>query len=239
MDGYALLKTLHVLLLVFWLGTDIGVFLGSFRLRDSRLSLDARLAIARLTALLDMGPRSGVILSIPTGLGLAYAGGWGHGAELDPFALPLLAAVTLGSLAWLALVWRFFAVQQEAASGRGLSRADETFLRWWRRADIWWRAVLAVAIGAATVGALFGRGLFGVAWLDLKVALFGFIILCGIAVRFAADDLPITMGEIAGRGSTPERENRLAKALFRAYPWVVAIYLTLVVITYLGIAKPT
>ena len=67
MNAYAALVTLHVLLLVFWLGTDMGVFFGSFRLRDPRLSVDARLAIARLTSLLDMGPRTGVILSVPTG----------------------------------------------------------------------------------------------------------------------------------------------------------------------------
>ena len=117
MNGYALLLTAHVLLLVFWLGTDIGVFLGSFRLKDPRLSPEARLEIGRLTSLLDMGPRTGVILSIPTGLALAYSGGW---ARRDPALLtpPVLAVVAVLSLLWLAMVWRFFALQQAAARGR-------------------------------------------------------------------------------------------------------------------------
>jgi hypothetical protein len=236
-NGYALLLTAHVLLLVFWLGTDIGVFLGSFRLKDPRLAPEARLEIGRLTALLDMGPRTGVILSIPTGLALAYAGGWGRGepALVTP---PVLAVVALLSLVWLAMVWRFFALQQAAARGRELAPGEARFLRLWRRVDLWWRMVLAVAIAGATLAALLGRGLFGVSWLDWKVAAFGFIVACGIAIRLAAEDLPIALGEISRRGSTPERERRLAGALNRAYPWVLAIYFTLVVMAYLSFAKP-
>ena len=237
MNGYALLLTAHVLLLVFWLGTDIGVFLGSFRLKDPRLEPQARLEIGRLTALLDMGPRTGVILSIPTGLALAYYGGWGRS---DPALLtpPVLAVVTVLSLAWLAMVWRFFALQQAAARGRDLTPGEARFLRLWRRADLWWRVVLAIAIAGATLATVLGRGLFGVGWLDWKVAAFGFIVACGIAIRLAAEDLPIALGEISRLGSTPERERRLARALGRAYPWVLAIYFTLVVMAYLSFAKP-
>jgi hypothetical protein len=237
MNGYALLLTAHVLLLVFWLGTDIGVFLGSFRLKDPRLSLEARLEIGRLTALLDMGPRTGVILSIPTGLALAYFGDWGRRdlALLTPLAL---AVVTVLSLVWLTMAWRFFALQQAKARGRELTPGEGRFLRLWRRVDLWWRMVLAVGIAGVTLAALVGRGLFGVGWLDWKVAAFGFIVACGIAIRLAADDLPIALGEISRRGSTPERERRLAGALNRAYPWVLAIYLTLVVMAYLSFAKP-
>lgn len=237
MDGYALLLTAHVLLLVFWLGTDMGVFLGSFRLKDPRVSPDARLEIGRLAALLDMGPRTGVILSIPTGLTLAYAGGWGR---RDPQLLtPLvLAVVAVLSLLWLAMVWRFFLLQQAAARRGNVTPGQARFLRLWRRVDLWWRVLLAVAIAVATLASLLGRGLFGVGWLDWKVAAFGLIVVCGIAIRLAADDLPIALGEISRRGSTPERERRLASALRRAYPWVIAIYLTLVVMAYLSFAKP-
>jgi hypothetical protein len=236
-NGYALLLTAHVLLLVFWLGTDIGVFLGSFRLKDPRLSPEARLEIGRLTSLLDMGPRTGVILSIPTGLALAYFGGWGR---RDPALLtpPVLAVVALLSLLWLALVWRFFALQQAAARGRDLTPGEAGFLRLWRRVDLGWRMLLALAIAGATLAAVLGRGLLGVGWLDWKVAAFGFVVACGIAIRLAAEDLPIALGELSRRGSTPERERRLARALNRAYPWVLAIYFTLVVMAYLSFAKP-
>jgi uncharacterized membrane protein len=235
MNAYAALVTVHVLLLVFWLGTDMGVFLGSFRLRDPRLSVEARLAIARLTSLLDMGPRTGVILSIPTGLTLAYSGGWAHQELLGP---GVLAVVWIVSVVWLVLVWRYFLIQRRAAGGT-LPASDATFLRLWKRIDVWWRVVLATAIGAATVGALLGRGLLGTAWLDWKVALFGVVLVCGVGIRVAADDLPLAMGELARSGSTPEREGRIARALGRAYPWVIAIYLTVVAITYLSFAKPS
>ena len=237
MNGYALLLTAHVLLLVFWLGTDIGVFLGSFRLKDPRLEPRTRLEIGRLTALLDMGPRTGVILSIPTGLALAYYGGWGR---RDPVLLTpqVLAVVAVLSLVWLAMVWRFFVLQQAAARGRELTPGEARFLRLWRRVDLWWRVLLAIAIAGASLAAVLGGGVLGVGWLDWKVAAFGFIVACGVAIRLAAEDLPIALGEISRRGSTPERERRLARALSRAYPWVLAIYLTLVVMAYISFAKP-
>jgi uncharacterized membrane protein len=235
MNAYAALVTFHVLLLVFWLGTDMGVFFGSFRLRDPRLSVDARLAIARLTSLLDMGPRTGVILSVPTGLTLAYAGGWARQEMLSP---AVLAVVWVVSLAWLALVWRYFVIQQRAAT-RSPSSGDATFLRLWKRVDVWWRALLAFAIAVATIAAIGWRGLLGAAWLDWKVALFGFVLACGIAIRIAADNLPLAMGDLARSGSTPEREGRIARALGRAYPWVIAIYVTVVVMSYLSFAKPS
>jgi len=234
MNAYAALVAVHVLLLVFWLGTDMGVFFGSFRLRDPRLSVEARLAIARLTSLLDMGPRTGVILSVPTGLTLAYAGGWARQELLGP---AVLAVVWVVSLVWLALVWRYFLIQQRAATGT-LPAGDAAFLRFWKRFDVWWRAVFATAIGLATVGAILGRGLLGAVWLDWKVALFGFVLVCGVGIRLAADDLPLAMGELARSGSTPEREGRIARALGRAYPWVLAIYLTVVAMAYLSFAKP-
>ena len=234
-DAYAVLVTAHVLLLVFWLGTDMGVFIGSFRLKDPRLSVDARLAIGRLTSLLDMGPRTGVILMIPTGLTLSYAGGWEKHGLLGP---GVLAFVWTGSLIWLALVWRYFVLQQRSARGVALGRSGARFLRVWRTVDVGWRLVLALAIAAVTAAAILGRGLFGIGWLDWKVALFGFILACGVGIRIAADDLPVAMGEIARLGSTPAREGRLARALGAAYPGVIAIYLTLVVMAYLSFAKP-
>jgi len=237
-NGYALLVTVHVLLLVLWLGTDIGVFIGSFRLKDPRLSTEARLEIGRLTALLDMGPRTGVILSIPTGLSLAYAGGWGR-REPELLGPTAIAVAAVASLGWLAMVWRYFALQQRAARGAPLAPGEARFMRVWRRADLWWRIVLALGIAVATGVAIVGRGLFGVLWLDWKVALFGFIVACGVAIRIAADDLPIALGEIGRKGSTAEREGRVSRSLGAAYPWVIAIYVSLVVMAYLSFAKPS
>jgi hypothetical protein len=194
MNVYATLVTAHVLLLVFWLGTDVGVFVGSFRLRDPRLSVEARLAIGRVTSLLDMGPRTGVILAIPTGLTLAYAGGWGR-RDMEILGPAVLAVVWIVCVAWLALVWRYFVIQQRAARGMSLASADVSFLRWWKRVDLWWRVALALAIAVVTIGAISGRSLLGAGWLDAKVGLFGFILACGVGIRIAADDLPLARDE--------------------------------------------
>ena len=151
----------------------------------------------------------------------------------------VLAVVWIVCVAWLALVWRYFVIQQRAARGMSLASADVSFLRWWKRVDLWWRVALALAIAVVTIGAISGRSLLGAGWLDAKVGLFGFILACGVGIRIAADDLPLALGEMARAGSTPEREGRVARSLGRTYPWVIAIYLTLVVMTYLSFAKPS
>ena len=45
--AHGLLKYLHILLFVYWLGGDAGVFYSSKFVTDTRLSRDARLEIGR------------------------------------------------------------------------------------------------------------------------------------------------------------------------------------------------
>ncbi len=54
-DSYALLKTLHILLIATWLGMDFGTFYTYRRLRDALLSIETRKQMYRIFAFLDMG----------------------------------------------------------------------------------------------------------------------------------------------------------------------------------------
>ena len=71
MDWYAVFLFLHILSLVFWLGTDIGVFvLGKFA-QNPVYAVEQRLLLLKVALILDMFPRVFMVLSLPTGFHLA------------------------------------------------------------------------------------------------------------------------------------------------------------------------
>ena len=67
---------LHILLLVFWVGTDIGVFIAAKWSERTALSIETRQTILQLGMVLDRLPRSALTLIIPSGCQLAVASGW-------------------------------------------------------------------------------------------------------------------------------------------------------------------
>ena len=79
---YAWLVFLHVLLLVFWLGTDLGVFLGAKVTEREELGLETRVTVLKLAMVLDRLPRTALTLILPSGftlvsaLGLVSYPGW-------------------------------------------------------------------------------------------------------------------------------------------------------------------
>jgi hypothetical protein len=230
---YALLKALHILLIVTWMGMDIGVFASTFWIRNSELSPETRLQIGRLAGLLDMGPRSSLILILAVGLLLTAMGGWG--LEFGP-ATPALVGVAVAlCLVWLWAVWQqHFALRTLAAGNVSLGKRL-FFARAFRTIDLYLRIGLAlVLIGIALVP----TGIVHVAWLDWKVGLFGVLILAGVGIRMVADEFPVALAEIAHEGSTPQREARLDRSLRNAYPLVLGLWSVIVVMTVLAVAKP-
>src|SRR5262245_16808924 len=89
--GYTLLKSLHILLIVTWVGMDIGLFSSSFWIRNPKLSAETRLQMGRLGGMLDMGPRSSLILILAAGILLTYYGDWGFQAIPAPVIWLLIA----------------------------------------------------------------------------------------------------------------------------------------------------
>jgi hypothetical protein len=229
---YALLKALHILLVVTWLGMDIGVFSSTFWIRNRALSPETRLQIGRLAGLLDMGPRSSLILMLAVGLVLTLMGRWGLGMLGDTAPL-VVGGVLVVCLGWLWAVWQQYFAVHDLAAGHALGRRA-FFVRGFRRLDVFAR----IAVGVALIAIATQQGVSNAAWLNWKIALFGLVVLAGVGIRIVADQFPIALGEIARLGSTPEREARLETALARAYPFVLGIWSAIVVMVVLAVAKP-
>ena len=72
---------MHILLLVFWVGTDLGVFLAAKYSERSEFSMESRQVVLMLGMMLDRLPRSALVLIVPSGLMLTQASGL---TELSP-----------------------------------------------------------------------------------------------------------------------------------------------------------
>jgi uncharacterized membrane protein len=56
-ESYVLIKLLHILLFVYWLGADIGVFYSARFVREASLGREARQTATRIMGWVDQIPR--------------------------------------------------------------------------------------------------------------------------------------------------------------------------------------
>jgi len=216
----SLLKLLHILIFVYWLGGDLGAFISSLILIDGRRSLDSRLAALQIMNNVDMAPKTAMILTVPTGLSLAVHMGW-----IRPPAA-LSSGVWLVAIGWLALVWH---IHLKHLSRHALAR----------RIDIWMRCV------AASMFAVLGLAIVSAHFMNLprfigfKFLIMAVVILAGLIVRGVLEPLFAAVRESVAAGPTPENDRIIRKViLWRSKPIVVFIWILITVATLLGIMTP-
>ena len=215
---YQLLVLMHVLIAGYWLGGDLGVFHIAGKISDASASADVRKYSVQSMLLLDMIPKSCMILALATGSLLAARLGilpaWG-GWVLVPFAL-----------SWLILVWAGF-LQGHGSTGAWMARVD-----WWIRVLVFASCVI-FAVDALSIGLLSQAP----AWLAFKVLLFAGIVLMGLVVRVQLRPLGPLFGRVAAGNATVEDEDALARLIARVKIPVLAIWCMIVLISLLGALK--
>jgi hypothetical protein len=215
-----LMAFLHVLLFVYWLGADLGVFLCSARLTRDDLSLDERLRTREIGVALDMAPRTALPLMIPVGFTLAVPYG-------GPIAGGWLAALWLFTLAWVALVWTVHHRKNEPIGAR------------LQRIDLGIRYVLMVAMAAFGAACLVTGAPIADKWLATKITLFGVIILNGVWLRRIGGRWQAAFDKVRAGGEARLAGERMIKAN-RAVARVAALLIWFLVaaMAFLGVVKP-
>ncbi len=230
---YGVLVALHILLTVTWLGVDAGVFIGSHMIRNAAYEPGARFLVSRLMGYLDLGPRLSVPLLFAVGLNLAYLGGWAS------VSAPVVWLVWIAAAAWCTAIVYTFVLQHRLEAAGKLSSGEQSWLRTYRRVDLWARWLWVAAIFGALLGGFVGLAVFKTTWLSLKVALFGVVILVGNALRLMPGTSSMAiMAEIHRLGSTPEREAALYRRLSLTHPIILTIYACVIASVFLGVLKP-
>ena len=115
-EPFRLVAFLHVLLFVYWLGADLGVMLTSLASTRKGIGAEAKARLSEVGALIDMAPRTCLVLMVPVGLTLAQNYG-------SPVTGPALWLVWIVGLIWVWLVWQVH-WRQGSAVGETMWRID-------------------------------------------------------------------------------------------------------------------
>ena len=220
MSAYELLLLAHILLFVYWLGADLGVFYSSGFVVDPSLSREARLTAAKIMLGCDLVPRICMSLMLTIGGLLSAAIGVEH------MTWQLWAIILLGPF-WFSMVLVLH-YQHDAPFIAALTRFDFYF-RW---------LVIAALLASCLFAYSTGR-LEGYSWLIAKLLGFALLVFCGLMIRirlkgFVATYVKLLSGEGVGDTDNTNMQNSLAQVK----PWVVSIWLILLLEAVLGIAKP-
>lgn len=230
-NAYSLTVFLHVLLFVYWLGGDLGVFYSSRFILKADQPPAARLVAAKIMHGCDLAPRVCLILFLPSGVSLMKAGPLGEEFPVGGGLIALMWALTL--------VWLGFAV-------RDYVRGEAGRTSWWGRlvpsVDMGVRLALVVGLLGTGVYTMVATTPFGVdtdpAWLGAKVAAYAGCILCGVLIRRQLVGFGPAFTQLLTSGSTPEVEAAITRSIRRSEPYVFAIWALVLLAAVLGVVKP-
>ncbi|WP_256839444.1 hypothetical protein [Ornithinimicrobium faecis] len=225
-DLHSFAVLLHILLLTYWLGSDLGVFYASRFITDQKIPLAGRNVATKIMHVVDMAPRVCLVLFLPSGVTLM---------ALDPLGRDIfygwpLILIWLASLVWLAMVILDY------------RKKPERFAPLVSRADFYVRIALVVGLLATSIYALIATEPFGVTtnpdWLAGKVAAYALCIFGGLMIRVKLRPFTVAFGRLQSEGSTPEIEKALHAGLRGTIPYVLFIWVMVFVAAFLGVVKP-
>ena len=186
---------------------------------DSKLSRETRLVAAKIMLGCDLIPKICMSLMLTVGGILTHYNGIDH---------PLwqwIGIILLGPV-WLSIVLvQHF--KHQAAYIPTLTKIDFYF-RWLLVAGI----VISCLISLST-----GR-LDDAPWVTAKLLGFAFLIFCGLMIRVSLKDFGMGYTKIAQNNYDEADNQAMALSLKKVKPWVVTIWIVLVIEAALGIVKP-
>ncbi len=219
LDTHLLWAYVHIVLFVYWLGADVGLYLVMIFAKNAALSFGTRATLIKLAFLIDPIPRVCLSLILPGGIQLA------RNLALYPVSDGMLALGWTAGILWSALhlaVVRF----KGTAFARALlyiNKAYELLLG---------GLFIGVGILSLATGAPLSAG-----WFAAKLLLFGLIfwVILGIDVIFQPFTTILRMGP---DGSSPEKEREVTQATNITMVWAALLYLLVLAVAFLGKLKP-
>lgn len=211
---------IHILLFVFWLGADVGVFVALLYVKNSALGFETRAAALEAAQIIDYFPRVCFALFLPIGLQLCNATG------IYPITAPFLAGGWIAGIGWIAVIFIINA-------NRGKPAADIL-----GHIQIAFQAIIGLIFTAIGLNSLATDAPIYQPWFAVKFLLFGLVYWTAIAIDLGFRPFLNPFLEIGQNGSTPEREEAVSRAVNYTLAASVIIYVLIAVIGFLGKVKP-
>ena len=220
---------IHVVLFVYWLGADLGVYYTSRFVVDRKLSTETRAITGKIMEFVDLSPRICLVLFLPSGISLLALSDKAP-AQLADNKYAIMLAAWIAGLAWLYLVIRNY-------HSHGDTKAAII-----KKTDLAIRYLIVAAIFAGGIYTLVADEPFGVTtnpkWLAVKVMFYATAIAGGVGIRKALVPFGPAFGNVLSGKATEADNDALSLSLKNALPWVHLIWFCVLAAAFLGIAKP-
>ena len=218
---YNVLLLVHVLAFVYWLGADLGVLYAAKFGSDERLSIETRQTIGGIMAFVDLFPRLSVPLIGATGITMAYLSG------AFQFAAAWIVFVWLAAVIWISSNLFVF-----------LNRASPDRVRPVVKLDTLWRIILLSAVMAVAVASFLGIGITTNIYLASKLMIFALAIVLSLILRMFFKPYRPALARILADGDNARNSAIMRKALARARPVVISIWILTVIAAAIGLWMP-
>ena len=217
--AHGLVRYLHILLFVYWLGGDAGVFYSSGFVTNPKLTRDQRLTAFKIFVNLDMLPRYCLALMLTVGGVLAEFVGYEHPTW------QMLGIVALGP------IWVWVVHMVHAKEGTDFGRALA-------KGDYWFRFVMIFALPTSVVYHWITGPLKPFPWIAAKLLIFSFLIFCGFMIRRNIPPFIDGFRTLATTGPTPESDRKMIEGMAACRPYVLLIWAGVAVSALIGVLKP-
>ncbi|MEM8985934.1 MAG: hypothetical protein AAGC95_04350 [Pseudomonadota bacterium] len=219
----AILRWLHIIAMVYWLGGEWGVFQTSYKVVNPSLSLEERSRHMDTAYRIDILARTGIISLLPLGLHMGYL--WG----VQPLGGAWLAAMWGLWALWMGVTWGAFA-RRGKPHGKLLSDIED-----------WTRYLLIPTLIITAVTSLLGHGPFAAAdgqrWYAAKILVYGSLLIIGVILRLIMHEWR-AMFPVLAAGPNPEVESKLEKSIQLGRSVAYLYWIGIAATGFFGAVKP-
>lgn len=220
----SILRWIHILAMVYWLGGEWGVFQTSYNVTNPALSLEERRRHMETAYRIDILARTGIVLLLPLGLHMGKL--YGFVPSLDGTGIWWM---WLFFAIWLAMTWTAF-IKRETDIGVKVTKFEE-----------WLRYPLIVALFIVAFLALEGSGPItsgeGNHWYPAKIGLYAFALCIGLFLRVVMRRWTVRFRKLA-EGPDAAEEAALKKEIGQARIAAYIYWITIAGVCFLGAVKP-
>ncbi|XQW83556.1 hypothetical protein ACOYR1_10350 [Thalassotalea piscium] len=219
-----IIRWIHIVAMVYWLGGEWGVFQTSFHVVNRKLAMAERRRHMETAYRIDILARTGIIILLPLGMHMGYL--WG----VQPYGGSFLAGMWIFYLGWLALCWAAF-FHRETDLGIKLTKIDESF-----------RYIIIPLIAGCAIASLLGYGPFNAAegqkWFSIKLLIFSFLLVLGLLLRFIMREWTTLFRQLDVEGENQEVEERLEKSIRFGRRIAYVYWIGILTVAFFGAVKP-
>lgn len=224
----AILRWLHIIAMVYWLGGEWGVFQTSYKVVNPALPLEERQRHMDTAYRIDIMARTGIISLLPLGLHMGYLWGtWGDRATGE--GAWLIPVIWVTWIAWMALTWGAFA-KRGTKWFKPLSDIED-----------WTRYILIPTLIIASVASLLGKGPFeagaGQKWYAAKLLTYGLALIIGVVLRLIMHEWQKLFPVLAA-GPNIEAETKLKRSINLGRNIAYLYWILILTTAFLGAVKP-